>query len=212
MAATPLLMYTTASVSDVLRGAARACAVDATVPGAHPKAKAVEAGAARLLLLEFVRLGGVGAPLTILHRRQALRGDGLRSERRPLALQPLTPYFTIPYRLIVIPVENNPQKPQNRLSEYHPLWGGGWAVNSRRHDSPHIRKSSLLVDHDSGERKGEDVSHPHSQGLAILVSTPHSPAYASDYLTMYGVLESNSKLRAASGPPLELQLPTGVFT
>ena len=60
---------------------------------------------------------------------------------------------------IVIPVENHPQKPKNRLADYHPL--GGWGVlisgqifvltmyvhigvvNSGRHDSPHIRKSSL---------------------------------------------------------------------
>ena len=26
---------------------------------------------------------------------------------------------------IVIPVENHPQKPKNRLADYHPLWGGG---------------------------------------------------------------------------------------
>jgi len=65
---------------------------------------------------------------------------------------------------IVIPVENHPQKPKNRLADYHPLWGWGvlisgqiyvltvhihiGVVNSGRHDSPHIRKSSL--DHDSG--------------------------------------------------------------
>ena len=67
---------------------------------------------------------------------------------------------------IVIPVENHPQKPKNRLADYHPLWGWGvlisgqiyvltiyvhiGVVNSGRHDSPHIRKSSL--DHDSGEK------------------------------------------------------------
>ena len=26
---------------------------------------------------------------------------------------------------IVIPVENHPQKPKNRLADYNPLWGGG---------------------------------------------------------------------------------------
>ena len=26
---------------------------------------------------------------------------------------------------IVIPVENHPQKPKNRLADYHPLWGWG---------------------------------------------------------------------------------------
>ena len=68
---------------------------------------------------------------------------------------------------IVIPVENHPQKPENRLAYYHPL--GGWGVlisgqiyiitiyvhigvvNSGRHDSPHIRKSSL--DHDFRQTK-----------------------------------------------------------
>ena len=68
---------------------------------------------------------------------------------------------------IVIPVENHPPKPKNRLADYHPLWGWGvvlisgqidvltihvhiGVVNSGCHDSPHIRKSSL--DHDSGEK------------------------------------------------------------
>ena len=67
---------------------------------------------------------------------------------------------------IVIPVENHPQKPKNRLADYHPLGGCGVLIsvqiyiltiyvhigvlNSGRHDSPHIRKSSL--DHDSGEK------------------------------------------------------------
>ena len=67
---------------------------------------------------------------------------------------------------IVTPVENHPQKPKDRLADCHPL--GGWGVliseqidiitlyvqigevKSGRHDSPHIRKSSL--DHDSGEK------------------------------------------------------------
>ena len=73
---------------------------------------------------------------------------------------------------IVIPVENHPQKPENRLADYHPLWGGGvfisgqiyvltiylhiGVVNSGRHDSPHIRKSSL--DHDSGGKKGVSIT------------------------------------------------------
>ena len=73
---------------------------------------------------------------------------------------------------IVIPVENHRQKPKNRLADYHPLWGWGvlisgqiyvltidvhiGVVKSGRHDSPHIRKSSL--DHDSGEKIG-GVSH-----------------------------------------------------
>eukprot|EP00964_Phaeocystis_antarctica_P051408 scaffold29987_cov47-Phaeocystis_antarctica.AAC.1 len=68
---------------------------------------------------------------------------------------------------IVILVENHHQKPKNWLDDYHPLWGG-WVliseniyvltiyvhigvVNSGRHHSPHIRKSSL--DHDSGGKK-----------------------------------------------------------
>ena len=72
----------------------------------------------------------------------------------------------------MIPVENHPQKPENRLSDYHPSVGGGvlisgqiyiltiyvhiGVVKSGRHDSPHIRKSSL--DHDSGEKnRGEPV-------------------------------------------------------
>ena len=60
---------------------------------------------------------------------------------------------------IVIPVENHPQKTENRLDDYHPL--GGWGVlisvqihaltiylhigvvNSGRHGSPHIRKLGL---------------------------------------------------------------------
>ena len=60
---------------------------------------------------------------------------------------------------IVIPIENHPQKTKNRLDEYlTPRWLGDvknigsyhkavhvhvGVVNSRRHDSPHIRKSSL---------------------------------------------------------------------
>ena len=68
---------------------------------------------------------------------------------------------------IMIRVENHHQKSKNRLAYYHPLWGGGvlisgqiyvltiyvhiGVVNSRRHDSPHIRKSSL--DHDSAFRQ-----------------------------------------------------------
>ena len=66
----------------------------------------------------------------------------------------------------MISVENHPQKPKYMLADYHPLDGWGvlisvqikvltiyvhiGVVNSRRHDSPDIRKSPL--DHDSGER------------------------------------------------------------
>ena len=67
--------------------------------------------------------------------------------------------------VIVIPVENHPQKRSFRLADYPP---SGWGmlisghniftyhiyayrrVKSGRHDTPHIRKSSL--DHDSGEK------------------------------------------------------------
>ena len=59
-------------------------------------------------------------------------------------------------------VENHTQKPKKRLADYHPSMDGGMltsgyiyyyhictlgAVNSGRHDSPHIRKSSLDHDH-----------------------------------------------------------------
>ena len=58
---------------------------------------------------------------------------------------------------IVIPVENHPQKTGNRLADYHPSGVGvlisgqiyvltiyvhTGVVNSGRHDSPRIRKSS----------------------------------------------------------------------
>ena len=42
---------------------------------------------------------------------------------------------------IVIPVENHPQKPKNRLADYHPLWGWG-GVNQDPLD-PLVRLSRL---------------------------------------------------------------------
>jgi len=93
---------------------------------------------------------------------------------------------------IVIYVENHPQKPKNRLADYHPLWGWGvlisgqiyvltiyvhiGVVNSGRHDSPHIRKSSL--DHDSGgkNRGCQSVFQKYSTLLVFTSVTHTSPS------------------------------------
>ena len=91
---------------------------------------------------------------------------------------------------IVIPVENHPQKP--KLDDYHPYGVGGVSisgqiyvltiyvhigvVNSGRHDSPHIRKSSL--DHDSGgkNRGCQSVFQKYSTILVFTSVTHTSPS------------------------------------